>query len=114
MAGGDCQPFSNFFWFKKTSHDATGPGCDSPCFRTVAFGAELTTAVCWQWKWGTPETYGKSSKKNALVDQDSYGFIKILVLEYPPTNTPEGNFDTQLYTFVGLQSWNMWNRFLRK
>ena len=52
MAGGDCQPFSNFFWFKKTSHDATGPGCDGPCFRTVAFGAELTTAASRQWKWG--------------------------------------------------------------
>lgn len=37
------------------------------------------------------------------------GFIKIVVLEYPPTNTPEGNFDTQLHSFVGLQSWTIWN-----
>jgi hypothetical protein len=70
MAGGDCQPFSNFFWFRVPA--MTLQNLD---VTVLAFAQWLSVRnlppLHWQSKWGTPETYGKTSKKNALVDQDS-------------------------------------------
>ena len=63
--GRDWQPFSNFFWFRVPAMAAmTLQDLD---VTVLAFAQWLSVRnlppLHWQWKWGTPETYGKPPRK---------------------------------------------------